>query len=102
MSLRQDLDNLIDSLESTDSTHDVDSFARDLAKRLRTMLDENPPDPRMIRIEGQQLVSLQNMLSQARTDPAYLLRIEWRGDNAAFKVNGGAWTPGYGVEQPPY
>jgi hypothetical protein len=61
----------------------------------------------MIRIEGADLEMLKTMLNDTErrengSTPAYLLRVDWRGDKAAFKVNEGCWTHGVGSEQQPY
>jgi hypothetical protein len=53
----------------------------------------------MIRIEGKDLDMLREALSDNNT---HLLRVEWRGDGAAFKVNSGCWSPTLGTEQKPY
>jgi hypothetical protein len=56
----------------------------------------------MIRIEGRDLEMLKTMLTDKDTRPVYLLRVDWRGDKAAFKVNEGCWTHGVGTEQKEY
>jgi hypothetical protein len=55
----------------------------------------------MIRIEGKQLEDLIAMLTNPDRPP-HLLRINWRGESAAFKVNEGGWTPSMGTKQEPY
>lgn len=107
MSIYQDIENLIESLEFTDSTHEVDSFARDTARRLREILVEHPdPHPdgsRMVRIEGHQLETVLNEIQERlKHGKIYLLRVDQRGDQVAFKFNEGSWSPGLGTHQPPY
>ena len=105
MSIYQDIESLIDSLESTDSTHEVDSFARHTAERLRVILHENRGDgSRMVRIEGRQLKLLMDTFDNARmgVGEIRLLRLDQRGDSVAFKINEGTWSPGLGTHQAPY
>jgi hypothetical protein len=54
----------------------------------------------MVRIEGQDLKDLLARLSDTRN--IWLLRIQWRGDAVAVKVNAGEWSYSLGTEQPPY
>lgn len=70
-------------------------------------MTERKYDLPMIRIEGNDLQKLKEMLNDtwrrdAGGSAAYLLRVSWHDDSATFKVNGEMWTPPMGTVQEPY